>query len=347
MIRHHPARVGGSNPAIIRRILIAAAGALAVTAVLTLTACGGSSNKGTGAVSTRPATTLPGSAGPTTAATTVATAPTATSAPIATVAPNVPGSLPDDVSAEALRQIIASAAAKVNDATWVTYFGGGEAKQTLHSKTRSGNELYSFFVVAGQNSYSPPLNPGDRVDYLSVGHVRYWRVNDGAWKNDPDEPLDPSSQPDAFPSWYPLISVPVGVPVSSTLSGPADSWKSPAGGSLTYTLTATDMSAERAAPTSVGRCWDLTINYELSETSPPPPNATAWPITQRYVLNVCEPDFLVTKFTTVLYDGRQLIEDQYQYNTGVPLVTPDKVTEVRCPPYTAVSQDRVNCWFGG
>lgn len=329
----YPVAVRGSNLIAVRRILITAAGVLAITVVLALTGCGGSSSNGTS--DANPSPTPPASVGP-----------TAASGPTATAAGVTPGAVPDDISAEALRQLVASAAAKVNDATWENYLATSQDAVTLHSKTRSGNELYSFYSK-GKGSYSPPLKPGDRVDYLSVNHVRYWRVNDGPWKNDPDEPPDPSSEPDLFPSWYPLISVPVGVTVSTTLSGPADSWKSPAGGSLTYTLTATGMSVSGPTTAVTGRCWDLTINYEMSETGPPPPNATAWPVTQQYVLTVCEPSLLVTKFVTMLYDGRQLIEDQYEYNTGIPLAKPDPVTEVRCPPYTAVSQDRINCWFGG
>lgn len=323
------------NPTAIRCVLIAAAGALAVIAMLTLGGCGGSSSQGTGTPVAGASPSPPAAA-----------RPTAASQPTATAGGRTPATALDDVSAADLQQIVASAAARVSDAKWKTYLAGSEDTASLHSKTRGGNELYSFFIK-GKSSYSPPLKAGDRVDYLSVGHVRYWRVNEGPWKNDPDEPPDPSSEPDFFPSWYPLISVPVGVPVSTTISGPADSWKSPPGGSVTYTLTATGMSVSGPTTSPAGRCWDLNIRYEMSETAPPPPNATAWPIAQQYVLTVCEPDFLVTKFLTVLYDGRQLIEDSYEYNTGVPLSKPDQVTEVRCPPYSAVSSDRINCWFGG
>lgn len=328
----YPVCIWKGNQRVNRPILIGAAGVLTVMATLALAGCGGSSGGGAGdhASPTPPP----------------AASPTAASAPTATAGGATPAAVPETYSAEELRQLVAAAAAMINDATWETYLEGSESTATLHAKTRSGNELYSF-LSRGKNSYSPPLKVGDRVNNLTVNHVRYWRVNDGPWMNDPDEPPDPSSVPDFFPSWYPLISVPVGVPVSTTVSGPADSWKSPPGGSMTYTLTSTGMSVMGPTTTPAGRCWDLVINYEMSETGPPPPNATAWPIAQQYVLTVCEPDHLVTRFLTVLYDGRQLIEDTYQYNTGVLLGKPDPVMEVRCPPYTAVSQDRINCWFGG
>jgi hypothetical protein len=321
----HPVLVRGSNPAVLRRVLVGVVGALTVLAALTAAGCGGSSGNGTPSASPSP--------------------PSSTAAPETTTAGGTPAATAaNDISADQLRQDMAAAAAKVNDANWESYLVGSESNVVLHSKNRSGGVFYSFFSQ-GKGTYSPPLNVGDRVDYLTVDHIRYWRVNDGPWKNDPNEPPDPSTEPDLFPNWYALVSVPVGVPVSMTQSGPADSWKSPPGGSVTYTLTATGISASGSA-SSTGRCWDLTINYELSETGQPPPNATAWPVTQEYVLTACQPDLLVTKFVTKLYDGRQLVEDKYQYNTGVPLGKPDQVTEVSCPPYTSVSQDRINCWFG-
>ena len=115
----YPVAVRGGNLIAVRRILIAVAGVLAITVVLAVTGCGGSSSNGTS--DANPSPTPPASVGPT-----AASEQTAVSGPTATAAGVTPGAVPDDISAEALRQILAFAAAKVNDATWETYLAGSE-----------------------------------------------------------------------------------------------------------------------------------------------------------------------------------------------------------------------------
>jgi len=209
--------------------------------------------------------------------------------------------VPDDISAEELRQLAAAAAATVNDVTY-------ESSRHTTTESRSGGSLSTTTVTGPPDS--PTLNIGEAVDLLLVDDKRYWRASGGPWVTDADDPGAPHRQTHVFPYWYAYVSEPVGVPKS-------DAWIKPTGEvQRKWTATVTGLSVSGPTSGVTGRCWDLTVvnNQDSGGSSR----------THENTFTVCEPSFLVVKQT------ENVSVDNFRYDTGVDLNAPDQVTVVHC-----------------
>jgi hypothetical protein len=251
--------------------------------------------------------------------------------------------VPDDISAEDLRKLVAAAAATVSDVTAEQYTVGRESYTFAYSRKRDGGFLSSFSVAPDDSFWGVVLNAGDRVDYLEAKGKAYYRLNGGAWVSDPNEPVSRVIKADFFPPWYQFVSAPVGGPIT-WVPKPVGTPASPSGETETYTLTATAMSASAPTTTATGRCWDLTVDQE-SAMNPPRPDRPVG-VNVRHIFTVCEPHFLVIKDVGVLPNTLGSVEDNFRYDTGITLDAPQQVVEVHCPPYDAWSKERVACLFG-
>ena len=256
-------------------------------------------------------------------------APTATpSAPTSTPLPGTVTPVPDNLTAEHLRLLILAAAGTVKDVEYDVHSGGST---TAYSETKS-----LTLVTEDAQRLSPPLNPTDKVDILdtAVGK-RYWRVNDGPWRYDPDAPAIPPSPVQRFPDWVGIVELPAGGQRAFPLSG----------GTGTDTTTVTDLSVSPAPSRGANRCWALMVTISAKYIVPNLPDQE---MATQHILTACEPDFLVTTWTghhVSPPDSADTVLDNYRYNTGLVLEVPTQVVEVHCPPYDSMDQQRITCIF--
>lgn len=239
--------------------------------------------------------------------------------------------VPDNISAESLRQLVAAAAATVND---VTYFQSDSKVfkgPVTEAESRGGASLTSYKVTGSPES--PTLSIGETVDLLIVDHRRYERAGGGPWITDVDDPGVPYYQTSFFPPWYNWVSQPVGGTLSNAMLKPTGVEGATPEVMARWTDTVTAMSVEGPTSGPTGRCWDLIVDERQDSAF------TGSSSTHRGTLTVCEPSFLPIKWM----DGSALLEDA-RYNTGVELSVPVEVTQVHCSPYKG--NDFEACFYG-
>lgn len=255
--------------------------------------------------------------------------PSTPSAPTATPLPPTVTPVPDNLTAEQLRLLMLAAGETVTTMKWEYRYGtDGEPSE------RQATNSYKLMTSDAQG-LSPPLNPTDKVDILdTVEGKRYWRVNDGPWRFDPDAPLNPDPSY-RFPTWAVLIENPVGGQHVTPILGT---------GTLTYTVTG--LSISPAPNRGSDGCWVLTVSGSGKQTLPGQQDKV---IENQHILTACEPDFLVTTYTghPVSGYGPDAKDSLYTYlyNTGDAPAIPTQVVEVRCPPYDRMDQQRLTCMY--
>ena len=263
-----------------------------------------------------------GASAPTSAAT---KAPKETLAPTATPLPPTVTPVPDNLTAEQLRLLMLAASETVTTMKW-EYRYGADGEPSQHWMTKS---------LEASTMTGTPLNPIDKLDLIdTVEGKRYWRVNDGPWRFDPDAPLNPNPF-FRFPSWAYVIENPVGGQHTTPVLGT---------GTSTYTVTG--LSISPAPNTGSNRCWVLTLSGSSKRTLPGQQDMV---MENQHMFTACEPDFLVTNYTHHPVSGYGAdAKDSfytYLYNTGDAPAIPTQVVEVRCPPYDRVDQARLTCWY--
>ncbi len=236
--------------------------------------------------------------------------------------------VPDNLTAEQLRLLMLAAGERVTTMKW-EYRYGTDGEPSEYQATPS----LTLRTSDAQN-LSPPLNPTDKVDVLDTAEgKRYWRVNDGPWRFDPDAPLNPDPFL-RFPHWAQFIENPVGGQTVTSMD------------TRTVTYTVTGLSISPAANRGSDRCWVLTVSGSVKQTLLGQQDKDA---EGQYILTACEPDFLVTTYTghpVSGYDpGVKDSLDTYLYNTGDAPAIPTQVVEVHCPPYDRVDQQRLTCMY--
>jgi hypothetical protein len=248
------------------------------------------------------------------------------SAPTATPLSPTVTPVPDNVTADQLRLLILAAAGTVKDVKWDRPSGGTTITFTETESLR----LTTYFPG------SPPLNPTDKVDTLdTVEGKRYWRVNDGPWKYDPDAPLIPLHAVERFPYWATELELPVGGQHTSPQFG----------GTGTSSVTVTDLSVSPAPSRGANRCWALMVTAAIRFVIPGSPDEES---EQQHILTACEPDFLVTARTIHWISppgSDDSVSDNYRYNTGEVLEVPTRAVEVHCEQYPQGSQEKGTCMF--
>jgi hypothetical protein len=241
------------------------------------------------------------------------------SAPAATSLPHTGTRVPDNLTAEQLRVLILAAAGTVEDEI---YDYRQEGKGILQTWTLTKSLT---MTTSNASRFSPPLNPTDKIDELTTaGGVSYWRVNDGPWRHDPE--ASPILTGFAFPDWVGLVDLPVGGQRTSSSNGGS-------------TTTVTGLDISQAPNMGQNRCWTLTVALSWQKTAPGSnPEQTA-----QVTLTACEPDFLVTSYTT-RWAGRPATGgENYRYNTGEVLEVPTDVVEVHCT--NVAPEDQIACMY--
>jgi hypothetical protein len=241
------------------------------------------------------------------------------SAPAATSLPQTGTRVPDNLTAEQLRVLILAAAGTVEDEIY-DYRQEGKGILLTYTLTKS-----LTMTTRNASNLSPPLNPTDKIDELTDPNgVQYWRVNDGPWKYDPEASL--ISTGFAFPDWVGLVDLPVGGQRTSS-----------ANGGSTTTVTGLDIS--QAPNMGQNRCWTLTVALSWQKTAPGSnPEQTA-----QVTLTACEPDFLVTSYTTQWAGSPATGGENYRYNTGEVPEVPTDVVEVHCT--NVAPEDQLACMY--
>jgi len=241
------------------------------------------------------------------------------SAPAATSLPHTGTPVPDNLTAEQLRVLILAAAGTVEDEI---YDYRREGKGILQTWTLTKSLM---MTTGNASNFSPPLNPTDKIDELTTtGGEYYWRVNDGPWRHDPEASLTPAVF--WFPDWAGLVDLPVGGQRTS-----------PSNGGSSTTVTGLDIS--QAPNMGQNRCWTLTVALSWQKTAPGSnPEQTA-----QVTLIACEPDFLVTSYTTQWAGRPATGGENYRYNTGEVLDVPTDVVEVHCT--NVAPEDQLACQF--
>lgn len=242
------------------------------------------------------------------------------STPAATSLPQTGTPVPDNLTAEQLRVLILAAAGTVEDEIY-DYIR--EGKGILQTWTLNKSLA---MTTSNASNFSPPLNPTDKIDELTTPDGEYyWRVNDGPWRHDPDEPLmKPSGL--RFPDWVGLVDLPVGGQRTS-----------PSNGGSTTTVTGLDIS--QAPNMGQNRCWTLTVALSWQKTAPGSnPEQTG-----QVTLTACEPDFLVTSYTNQWAGSPATGGENYRYNTGEVPDVPTDVVEVHCTD--VAPEDQLACKF--
>jgi len=240
-------------------------------------------------------------------------------APAATSLPHTGTPVPDDLTAEQLRLLVLAAADTVEDEIY-DYRREGKGIIQTWTLTKS-----LAMTTSNASRFSPPLNPTDKIDELNTPDGEYyWRVNDGPWRHDPGEPLTPLGL--RFPDWVGLVDLPVGGQRTS-----------PSNGGSTTTVTGLDIGP---APNREGnRCWTLTVALSWQKTAPGSnPEQTG-----QATLISCEPDFLVTSYTTQWASSPATGGENYRYNTGEVPDVPTDVVEVHCT--NVAPEDQLACRF--
>ena len=238
------------------------------------------------------------------------------SAPAATLLPHTGTPVPDDLTAEQLRLLVLAAAGTVEDETY-DYVKEGKGVFQTWTLTKS-----LTMTTSNAGSLSPPLNPTDKVDELTTAvGLRYWRVNDGPWRLDPEAPLELMGF--AFPDWVGLVNL----PLNGQRTGP----------SSVTTVTGLDIGS--APKRGADRCWTLTVALSWQKT---PPSGTPEQKGQ-VTLTACEPDFLVASYTTKWASSPATGGENYRYNTGEVLEVPTDVVEVHCT--NVAPEDQLACMY--
>jgi len=240
------------------------------------------------------------------------------SAPAATSLPNAGTPVPDNLTAEELRLLILAAAGTVEDEIY-DYVREGKGVLQTWTLTES-----LAMTTSNASLFSPPLKPTDKIDELFTPDGEYyWRVNDGPWRFDPEAPLTPQGL--RFPDWMGLVDLPVGGQRTSSNGG--------------STTTVTGLDISQAPNTGQNRCWTLTVALSWQKT---PPSGTPEQ-TGEVTLIVCEPDFLVTSYTTKWVGSPAVGGENYRYNTGEVPDVPTDVVEVHCT--NVAPEDQLDCKF--
>ena len=237
----------------------------------------------------------------------------------ATRLPNAGTPVPDNLTAEQLRLLILAAAGTVEDEI---YDYTREGQGVLQTWTMS---RLTTMTTSDASRFSPPLNPTDKIDELATAMgVRYWRVNDGPWRYDPEAPLEPANV--LLPDWVGLVSLPLdGQRTASTYDR-----------SVT-TVTGLDIGS--APNRGADRCWILTVALSWKKT-----DSSDTPEQQGQVtLTACEPDFLVTSYTTKWAGSPATGGENYRYNTGEVPDVPTDVVEVHCTE--AAPEEKSACMY--
>ena len=241
------------------------------------------------------------------------------SAPAATLLPHTGTPVPDNLTAEQLRVLILAAAGTVEDEIY-DYRREGEGILQTWTLTK-----LLTMTTRDAGSLSPPLNPTDKIDELTTAFgSRYWRVNDGPWRLDPEVPLQPMGF--NFPDWVGLVSLPLGGQRNDS----------------TYqrsVTTVTGLDIGSAPKRGADRCWTLTVALSWQKT---PPSGTPEQEGQ-VTLTACEPDFLVTSYTTKWAGSPATGGENYRYNTGEAPDVPTDVVEVHCT--NVAPEDQLACMY--
>jgi hypothetical protein len=236
--------------------------------------------------------------------------------------------LPDNLTADQLRLLMLAAGETVT--TMKAEYRYGTDGEPSEIQTTKAYEL----MTHDAQGLPPPLSPTDKVAILdTVEGARYWRVNDGPWKFDPDAPLTPDPF-FRFPSWAYLTEKPVGGQHTTPVGT----------GTSTYTITALSISPSPARGSD--RCWVLTVSGSGTQILPGQQDRVT---ENQHMLTACEPDFLVTTYTHHPVSGYGSdTKDSfytYLYDTGDALAIPTQVVEVHCPPYDSWSQEKATCMY--
>jgi len=241
------------------------------------------------------------------------------SAPAATSLPHTGTPVPDNLTAEQLRVLILAAASTVEDET---YDYVQEGKGVLQTWTLSEGLTMR---TSDASRFSPPLNPTDKVDELfTAAGSRYWRVNDGPWRHDPEAPLDRMDV--FFPDWVGLVSLPLGGQRTGS----------------TYdrsVTTVTGLDIGSAPNREADRCWILTValSWKKADSGDTPEQKA------QVTLTACEPGFLVTSYTTKWAGRPATGGENYRYNTGEAPKVPTDVVEVHCT--NVAPEDQMACMY--
>ena len=242
------------------------------------------------------------------------------SASAATSLPPIGTPVPDNLTAEQLRVLILAAAGTVEDEIY-DYRQEGKGILQTYTLTKS-----LTMATSNASRLSPPLNPTDKIDELTAASGGYfWRVNDGPWRYDPERSVIAAGF--SFPDWVGLVDLPVGG--QHTISS--------ANGGSTTTVTGLDIS--QAPNMGQNRCWILTVALSWRKTATGfNPEQTA-----QVTLTACEPDFLVTSYTT-RWAGRPATGgENYRYNTGEVIEVPTDAVEVHCT--NVAPEDQIACMY--
>jgi hypothetical protein len=239
------------------------------------------------------------------------TTPTAATPP-----PNAGTPVPDNLTAEQLRLLVLAAASTVEDEIY-DYIREGKGVFQTWTLTKS-----LTMTTSDASRFSPPLNPTDKVDELiTASGVRYWRVNDGPWRYDPEAPLEQTGF--AFPDWVGLVNL----PLDGQRTGP----------SSVTTVTGLDIGS--APKRGADRCWTLTVALSWQKTTPSGTPEQEGQVT----LTACEPDFLVTSYTTKWAGNPATGGENYRYNTGEVPEIPTDAVEVHCT--NVAPEDQMACMY--
>ena len=227
--------------------------------------------------------------------------------------------VPGNLTAEQLRLLVFTAAGTVEDEIY-DYFQEGKGVLQTWTLTES-----LTMTTSGASRFSPPLDPTDKVDELKTAEGGYyWRVNDGPWRHDPEASLEPLEV--SFPDWVGLVEL-------SVDSQRIDS----SGGGSTTTVTGLDISS--APSRGENRCWTLTIALLWQSIA----SGGSSDQTGKVALGACEPDFLVTSYTTKWSGNPARGGENYRYNTGEVPEVPTDAVEVHCS--NVAPEDQIACMF--
>ena len=224
--------------------------------------------------------------------------------------------VPGNLTADQLRLLIFTAAGTVENEIY-DYFQEGKGVLQTWTLTES-----LTMTTSDASRFSPPLKPTDKVDELTTADGEYyWRVNDGPWRHDPEASLEPLEV--SFPDWVGLVELAV------------DDER--VGEGSTTTVTGLDISS--APSRGENRCWTLTVALSWQSMDPSGGAEQKGQVT----LTACEPDFLVTSYTTQWAGSPARGGENYRYNTGEVPEAPTEAVEVHCT--NVAPEDQIACMF--